>query len=327
MKKVGFEFSNTVSPSYIEPLLLRLESGEWYNNHELKTFLHNAGLNIDGESIVSYNVMAWSLSGIVRMRKEKEGRSFRNYIQLTQLGQYLRDVYSTNRELFFDLIHYIFYSTWKRSEDITKARFWVYAQVCDALWTDSPTQMDSFKLTNRLQVEAHQAFPQYQPAFSERSIGAVFPWVVALTPPFLEKFGAKSHYRSKKRDYCTPQLLHLATDLIYQNEKLSYGTSMALSEKHIEDICKVCLLDPAKFWSVADLSAMMIREFSIQRNQWGRSIVLKGPPSWIDLPDFSAKETTESEITEDEPEAEKSTVEPTDNRDEGDDEEEGELWI
>ena len=106
MKKVSFEFKNHISPSYIEPLLLKLEDGQWYHNSDLKVILRSTGLNIDGSYIVENNAVAWRLSGIVYTRQEKEGRYIRNYIQISPLGRYLRDVYSTNRELFFDLIHY-----------------------------------------------------------------------------------------------------------------------------------------------------------------------------------------------------------------------------
>jgi hypothetical protein len=209
------------------------------------------------------------------------------------------DTYSTNRPLFFDLMHFLFYSAWCRSKDDSRVRFWLYASVCDALWLDAPAKTDSFALTNRLQLESRDAFPEYDPIFPERSVRAVFPWLGALTPAFLSKSGAASQLSSRRRSYCSPQLFHLATDLVYALEGLRYGTSMAIDERHIADVCRVCLLDTAGFWQMADLTKMTIRGYDIRKGQWGTSIALEGPPTWIDLPDFEGGvEETNDEVEE-----------------------------
>lgn len=314
MKKLSFEFNNQLSPSYIEALLTPLEPHIWYSYDELRTQLQQT-ISVEGIHIVRYNAAGWALAGIVTSRTEKEGRSKRKYVRLSEYGRQVRDIYSTNRELFFDLFHFTFYSAWRRTGDLSRARFWIYAEVCDALWNEAPRQMDSFELTNRLQTEAQIRFPDHSPAFPERSVRAVFPWLAALTPPFLEATGSRNQYHSNRRRLCTPQLFHLATDFVYFSEKLAYGTSLSLSERLIEQICRLCLLDPIQFWPMADLTSMMVREFDIKRNQWGRSIVLASAPTWIDLPDYSSQpeETTEEDFDV--------------TADDETDEDEGELWI
>jgi hypothetical protein len=294
----SFEFKNNVSPRYIAPLLIQLEYGRWYDTGELKNLLRTNGLDVEGSKIVQSNTSAWSLAGLGEVRAvPRPGRISSKLFRLTSLGKQIIDTYSTNHELFYDLVHFIFYSTWHRSKDVWRARFWLYASVCDALWLEAPSEMDSFVLTNRLQAESQKEFPDFAPAFPERSVGAVFPWLGALSPPFLSKCGTKSQLCSRRRSYCTPQLFHLATDLVYTVEGLKYGTSMALDERHIETICKVCLLDVGRFWQMADLTKAAIRGFDIRKGQWGTSLALDGPPAWIDLPNF-AKGQAEVEVAE-----------------------------
>ncbi len=48
---------------------------------------------------------------------------------------------------------------------------------------------------------------------------------------------------------------------------------------------------------MADLTQMTISGFELRRGQWGTSIALEGPPTWITLPDFS-NEKAQEEISE-----------------------------
>lgn len=284
----SFEFNNQVSPSYVEPLFLRIEPGQWYSTNDLVALLQAGGLDVEGRHIVNYNVLSWSLIGLGETRAERVGRSRIKMFRLSLLGVAIRDMFSTNPQLFYDLVHFLFYSAWPRTQQIVRARFWVYTGVCDALWSEAPSQMDSFALANALQAEAAQEFPQYRPAFPERSIGAVFPWLGALMPPFLTRQTTGKRLLSARRDYCTPQLLHLATDLVYNLEGLGYGTSMSLDERLIAAISRVCLLDEARFWEMAQLTQSAVAGFHIRKGQWGVSVSLTGPPDWIELPDFRA---------------------------------------
>ncbi len=289
-----FEFQNQVSPRYVEPLLIQLQYGQWYSTAQFIDFLRSNGLDIKGDKIALYNMMTWSLIGLGQIKKQGAGHLKKNLFRLTELGKQLIDTYSTNSELFYDLMHFIFYSTYRRSHDVRKGRFWLYASVCDRLWQDAPAPIDNLALTNRLQIESRIAFPSYDPSFSDRSVGGVFPWLQTLVPPFLSRQSTKNQLYSIRRSHCTPQLFHLATDLTYTTvEDLQYGASLAINERHIEAICKACLLDTGHFWEMADLTQMTINGFEIRQGQWGTSIALEGPPTWIALPDFSQEKAQE----------------------------------
>jgi len=286
--KPTFEFQNQVSPRYVEPLFLKLEYGTWYSQADLRLLLRSGGLDLKGDGIVRNNSAVWTLIGLGRSRSVMSGgRIPSRLFQLSELGREVAATYSTNRELFFDLMHFFFYSTWIKTRQIARARFWLYTNMCDVLWSEAPSAIDSFQLTNRLQIECRSEFPGQNPSFSERSARSVFPWLGALTPSFLAKCDKRSQLCSERRSYCTPQLFHLAVDLIYSTQGLRYGTSMAIDDGRIAAICRTCLLDVDRFWYMTELTQMAVRGFDIQRGQWGTSIILGGPPTWIDLPDFT----------------------------------------
>lgn len=283
--KPDFQFYNHVSPRYIEPLFLQMENDRWYKSSEMKSILQR-NIGIEGTHVVNYNIRAWWLAGIGDVQLVREGRNQIYLFRISQVGKQILETYSTNRDLFFDIIHFIFYSAWHRSKDVYRGRFWVYASVCDELWLSAPSIMDSFGLTSKLHTDSQRLFPEAEPTFPERSVRSVFTWLAALTPPFLEKREYQNKYTSHRRAYCTPQLFHLATDLLYTTRSLKYGTSLSMDEETIQFISKTCLLDPNQFWEMTDRAKMSIRGFEIRKGQWGTSIALEGPPAWIELPEL-----------------------------------------
>jgi hypothetical protein len=284
-RKVNFEFKNQVSPRYVEPLFLQLEPDIWYTSTELQQQLRDSGLDVQGKDIVLANISFWEKVGLGQVQRQGPGHP--NLFRLSAFGKQVQALYGTNRSLFFDVMHYLFYSAWRRSHHINYAPLWLYAEICDTLWEEAPAKMDAMKLTSHLQSESYQAFPEQDPNFPERSVRSVFPWLGELTPPFLSSCGSRSELCSKRRGYCTPQLFHLAVDLAYHEAGLNYGTSLAIDDRQIGAISRVCLLDQDRFWEMASLADMAMRELEVRQGQWGTSLALSGPPRWIDLPDFS----------------------------------------
>lgn len=290
---VNFEFKNQVSPRYIKPLFLQLQPGTWYESTEMQQLLRDGGLNVQGKEIIQANITTWAKIGLGEV--QRGGARKPNLFRLSLLGKQVTDLFSTNQELFFDTMHFLFYSAWRRSGKLTQAPLWLYAQVCDTLWQNAPGKMDSMALTGQMQEESRHTFLEHNPNFPERSVRSVFPWLGALTPPFLSKCGAKSELCSERRTVCTPQLFHLAVELLFQQQGLQYGTSLTIDERHIAAICQTCLLDTGRFWEMASLTDMAIRELEVRQGQWGTSLALTGPPRWIDLPDLADESMVHNE--------------------------------
>lgn len=293
-----FSFHNSVAPRYVESLLLQLNTDNFYSYAQMEVLLRSNGLDIKGHNIVSNSVRIWSRMGLGTIEKRKINGSPRNVFHLTKLGGQVISIYSTNTALFFDVMHFLFYSPYTRSPNVIRGMFWLYKQICDTLWEDAPMSVDTVRLTNRLQLECKEAFPMYDPSFTDRSVRGVFPWLHVLTPSFIEG-GTKK--LSARRLSCTAQLFYLATDFVYRSvERLEYGTSLAINQPQIEAICKVCLLDPEQFWNMVSLTQMTISGFEVRQGQWEKAIVLDHAPDWISLPDFSAEQEMNDLEEEDE---------------------------
>src|SRR5438876_7086036 len=94
-----FQFRNSVSPRYIEPLFIQLQDDRWYSMSQLIHVLHANGLDIEGSDIVSHNALTWSLAGLGQLEKRRTGSKTTNMFRLTELGKHLIDTYSTNLDL------------------------------------------------------------------------------------------------------------------------------------------------------------------------------------------------------------------------------------
>jgi len=151
-KRVGFEFKNQIAPRYIDLLLLQLEYDQWYDSNQLKQLLRQSGLDVRGSEIVSNNRAAWVRLGLGEVRHERRIISFR----LTPFGKQIVDLYSTNRDLFYEIFHFLFYSAWRRSGHMAQASFWLYGRVCDHLWDEAPNRAKTTRLSARLQAEAQE---------------------------------------------------------------------------------------------------------------------------------------------------------------------------
>jgi len=282
--KVNFQFYNNFAPRYIQPLFLQLGVGIWYSSKELKDLLR-LSIDVEGKEIISRNIETWSFMGLGELKIENyQGR--KSYFRLSELGKQLQDTFSTNQELFFELMHFLLYTPWKICPTPRLGRFWLYSRACDILWDNAPDQINSFGLAGILQQESQAVFPYHSPKFAERGVSAIFPWLSSLTPPFLYKKTSQRKLSSNKREYCSPKLFHLALNLLYNQKKLKYGTSMAIGDEEIKVVCRACLLDENQFWEMANRTKMIIRGVDIRRGQFSTSIVLEMKPQWIDLPDY-----------------------------------------
>lgn len=303
VRKPSFEFRNQVAPRYIEPLFVHLGDGAWHLPSEMRDMLRHNGIDVVGEQIVQYNITTWSLIGLGRTQRGGQQSKTGLRFQVSPLGNALIEQYSTNRPLFFDLMHFLFYTTWLRSQDIYRGRFWTYMRTCQILWEESPKKVDTFEITNRLlqECQAHPLFAEYHPTFPERSVSTVCLWMKHLDPPVIRSSGRGDAEVTARRSYCTPQLFQLALDVLYHDiEHIAYSSSMGISEALIDAVCRITLLDPASFWEMAKLAEMSLDGIEIRQGQWGTSIALAGPVQWITLPAFEQPGKVEIEEEDEE---------------------------
>ena len=107
--KINFQFPNQVTPRHIQSIFLKLEYGIQYSSLELREILRSS-LDVEGKEIVNLNIDAWDAIGLGKRKTVKrQGKVI--FFSLTTLGKQFQETYSTNEELFYELMHFLFYST------------------------------------------------------------------------------------------------------------------------------------------------------------------------------------------------------------------------
>lgn len=291
-QKYNFEFKNQFSPIYIEPLFLRLQVDVWYRKSDVVGFLNEMNPELSGKEIVSANILIWNSLRLIEQQKLNKTKI---EFKLTPLGKIIQEYYGIQKSLFLDLFHFLIISTYDRFPSPYYGRFWVYKKVCRYLYSMGKENISTSELTGILRAEAIETFPDVQPKFPERSVMSIYPWLQALSPPFLKKEGTS--LITQKRETCSPQLLHLTIDFIYTQKGIPYGSPLALTPEVLENACQICLIDEKAFFPVLNQAKMMLKGISILPGQFNTSVVLEHAPTWITLPSPS---TTDDELLEEE---------------------------
>ncbi len=101
------------------------------------------------------------------------------------------------------------------------------------------------QLISSIVEEASQTFniPVEQIAFSGHSVRGALNWLRALDPPVVTR--GRKNDSFKCRHYCPPQAFLWAVDFLYRTQDISYGVRMFLTPERIEQLCKLCILNPS----------------------------------------------------------------------------------
>jgi len=167
-------------------------------------------------------------------------------LPLTQLGIQYYQLAQHSAALFPEAMHCLLYTA--HAFDSAKRFSWAYARVVDALWTRGDCVLDGrakAELVGMVVSEASQQFgiSVEKVAFSQDSIRGVLNWLQALEPPVVERAGKSDRFR--RRHYCSPAMFLWAVDFVYRMHCTAHGVRMFLTLERIEQLCKLCVLDPS----------------------------------------------------------------------------------
>ncbi|MCS7266249.1 MAG: hypothetical protein NZ805_15630 [Armatimonadetes bacterium] len=165
---------------------------------------------------------------------------------LTDLGEQFYQLGKHSLILLPEAMHHLLYTL--HHNDKGKHFSWAYAKVVDALWLSGERNLDGetmAQLVGMVVDEAVQTFniPAEQIAFSRDSIRGVLNWLRALDPPVVTNEGKANKFR--RRYFCPIPAFFWGLDFLYRINKIAYGVRMFLTSECIEQLCKVCVLDPS----------------------------------------------------------------------------------
>jgi len=187
--------------------------------------------------------------------------------QLTELGQDLVEVIIYNEELFYELLHFIYATTYQRDPSPNRAISWSYYQICASLCSKAPVSFSNARqevVENVMQeadrMTAH-SFDNHGPV-SERSLNSYRHFIRHLDPPVLEdgEFNVRS--------FVEKQLVLAAIDHLYRTDTVvdtvDYGDQLQLEGIVSDALCTICLLDEADLNDVVEHAASMDSRLSVE---------------------------------------------------------------
>lgn len=264
-----FHVEHNVKPDTITKILPIFTNGHSFTRTEIYRMLPIGLWPQSGEKVkINYLNKNIYVLNIFQLISKNTDQTF----CITTLGRKMLDFLSHDRKLFFDIMHFLYYSTWIKDHKQTFS--WTYKQICDLIWEQNSNNIDSKKILNGVYNSASSAFNNSSMSLSSYAIEGVRNWLLALDPPLIKKENGKI-IKTTERDHCSPELLLLAIDLFYTKNNIGYGTPILMTNNKKEEIAKACLVNRESISNLIDLSVNMFGHIlKWQSSTWGRSLIL-----------------------------------------------------
>jgi len=252
-RRLAFHIQQNTTPKRVEAIL-RFAAGE-------------GGEKVDKSALAADCGLAVSvLHKVVLPFVRQVGLLDSSYVTLTSLGEDLYHISVESSSLFAEAMHCVLYTN--HTFDAGKRFSWAYAKVVDALWGSSERVLDgttTAQLVGMVVDEAAQAFeiPVEQVAFSKKSVRGVLNWLRALDPPVAQRQG--KHETFRRRYFCPIPTFLWGMDFLYRLNETPYGIRLFLTEERIEQVCKLCVLDPS---GLDNVLAMAKRMYDYERGEF-----------------------------------------------------------
>jgi hypothetical protein len=208
----------------------------------------------------------------------------RKQVQLTDKGQTVAQLVCKKPDLFAEIIHFLYYTSWQEANKSEKCFSWSYKTLCDYLWQQGSFIIDKPTLSSQISSEAAEAFQIQSVSFSPSSVSGIIIWLEALNPTVILQDNPNSEDRFSRRTFCTPELFILSVDHVYRCEEVDYGSNLLLSEARKNMICQLCLLEPTSFERVMEYT---LTQFDYLQTGigggWGQYIALHRQPKIEDF--------------------------------------------
>lgn len=249
--------------------------------------------DVDDERLIEYGAAQGSYIGtglnsaknlrdnVVRYLPEF-GLLERGSNRLTEQGAMLGQLLYSKPDLFAEVMHYLFYSTWNPSDPEQNCFSWSYATTTNLLWSQAQAIIDLKRLANEVEAAARQQFAHVSVSLSDNSMRGVLNWLVPLKPEVIAETGNTRSFM--RRSFCPPELFVFAVDYVYQSRHILYESNLLIDPDVQETICRVCVLEPEGFERVADYAVL---QFPFLKKGmgggWGRYLLLERAPILQDL--------------------------------------------
>lgn len=249
-RRIAFHVQQNTTPKRLEAIL-RFAAGDGGETFDKSALAADCGLAVS------------VLDKVVLPFVRKAGLLDSSHASLTPLGKKLYYISGASSSLLAEAMHNLLYTS--HAFDTGKRSSWAYAKVVDALWWGGERVLHGAakaQLVGMVVDEAAQTFkiPVEKVAFSRKSVQGILNWLRALDPPVVisERRSETFH----RRYFCPVPTYLWAMDFLYRLNETPYGVRLFLTEERIEQVCKLCVLDPS---GLDNVLAMAKRTYDYER--------------------------------------------------------------
>ncbi|MGQ9631037.1 MAG: hypothetical protein ACUVXI_12120 [bacterium] len=230
-KAPPFHIQQNTTPEVLRVLLVRCRDGYATTND----LAQELGMRLGTVQHIIPFVRQAGLLEAVRLVLTDTGIAFHHLIQYSSA-------------MLPEAMHHLLYTA--HTFDKAKRFSWAYARVVEALWASGERLLDGeamAQLVGMVVNEAAQEFdvPVEQIAFSRHSIRGVLNWLRALEPTVITPPSGRTGEGFRRRYFCPVPAFLWAVDFLYRVSNTAYGVRVFLTPERLEQLCRLCVLDPS----------------------------------------------------------------------------------
>jgi hypothetical protein len=263
-KKYEFHIDHNVKPSHIEPIISLLNSKKYTNKKALYKTLENSGHYIHLRHF-NKNILIYGKLEIIENNDDS--------IKLTDLGHCLKYYLNFNKSVFYDLIHFLYFTTWDFTKEDNILFSWSYKTICELLWERKSNKFNRKRLSSELLSLAQEEFNDREISISHEAITGCLNWISELDPFFI--IDVRKNQIGNGRDSCSPELFLLAIYYLYQILGINIQSPILIDDYKKVKIAKLCLLNKNAFNGMLNITKETFDSLKLEFGEWGSYLILQ----------------------------------------------------
>jgi hypothetical protein len=175
---------------------------------------------------------------------------------LTEKGEHLYQLGITKPDVLGDILHFLHYTKWSKSDPVTNTMFYTYRAYCDLLHNRRQVELTNGsreEFTAELNGKISTDFDDYTSewvkgsvSLSVNSLRGVEHWLANMSPAAIEDS------TFALRHFCIAELFVLALGFATAQSGSEFGVDQLLTPEKRELIGRICLLDDSDFSQTLD---------------------------------------------------------------------------
>jgi hypothetical protein len=208
----------------------------------------------------------------------------------TEMGDALVDVMYSDRELFYNLLHFLYYTAYDRYPEEYVYSSYTYAAFTNYLYKNAP--FDSLhgqkgtivgEVTEQAESDSEidLSYTSKGVSLSNKSLNNYLQYLERLSPAVNPAQPGESA-GFVHRSFCPPGLLLVAVDYLYRQKGLDYNTLLRLTDETKSQLKQICILSEEGFNEVLDYTEQAYSQFS-KKHDFGLNLRLDEEVTFHDL--------------------------------------------